>query len=129
MLIENEFLANQYGYKGRTFHWFGCYMQFNHSFQHLTEQVLDVVSRAQDRTISDLARYKLFCSFFEPSVLESLLEDLRSLEDRELIHFSGRKEQKACQELREILNEIGLSDVRVLSDYSDALRLVRRIRS
>lgn len=129
MLIENDFLANQYGYKRRTFHWFGCYMQFNHSFQHLTEQVLDVVSRAQDRTISDLARYKLFCSFFELSVLESLLEDLRSLEDRELIHFSGRKEQRACEELREILNEIGLSDVRVLSDYSDALRLIRRIRT
>ncbi|MEI4234796.1 ORC-CDC6 family AAA ATPase [Roseovarius sp. D22-M7] len=127
-LIENDFLAQQYGYKGRTFHWFGCYMQFNHSFQHLTEQVLNEVSKVHGRTVSELNRYKLFCSFFELSVLESLLEDLRSLEDRELIHFSGRKEKRACDELREILNEIGVADVNLMSDYNDALRLVRHIR-
>lgn len=128
ILIENDFLADQYGFKGRIFHWFGCYMQFNHSFQHLTEQVLEVVSKEYGREISDLDRYKLFCAFFELSVLQSLLEDLKSLEDRELIHFSGNREKTACLELREIFDEIGIADARTLSDFSDALRLVRRIR-
>ncbi len=127
ILFENEFLAEQF--ERRHFHWFGCYMQFNHSFQHLTEDVQKYISLQLGREPTELDRYKLFCTFFELSLIESLLEDLRSLEDREMIHFSGRKEFEACTELASVFSDLGLSHVKKLADYSDALRLVRSMRS
>ncbi|WP_298912173.1 hypothetical protein [uncultured Roseobacter sp.] len=127
LLFENELLAEQF--PARRFHWFGCYMQFNHSFQHLTEDIQKQVSSGANREPTDLERYKLFCAFFELSLLESVLEDLKSLEDNETLHFSAKKEFEACQEISEVFANLGLKHVRKIADYSDALRLVRTLRS
>lgn len=126
-ILTNEFLREQYG--SRHFHWFGLYMQFNQNFQFVTEQIYDQVSICQKRQITEIEKYRLFCAYFELSLLECFLEDLKSLEDSGELHFSASKEHEACSELKEMFLGLGASQARELRDYADASRLIRSLRS
>ena len=124
-ILQNPTLDRQYRMK--RYKWFGCYLQFNHNFQFFTDQI---VSRAREDhgSISDLDRYKVFCSYFELSLLHSILGELRALEDGRQLHFSGRKEAAACKELRAMFHGMGTADAHRVDDYNDAARLVRALR-
>ncbi|SDY65610.1 hypothetical protein [Citreimonas salinaria] len=127
-ILGNTILREQFGQ--RRLNWFGAYLQFNHNFQFITEMVLDVLGgKEQDDKLDEIKRYKTFCSYFEISLLESVVSDLLALEDSGVLHFSGQKERKACSEISALFGKISTKEAQVVYDYGDLKRLLRSLRA
>ena len=127
-ILGNDVLRGQFGQ--RRLRWFGAYLQFNHNFQFITEMVLDALGESDlDDKLLEIKRYKTFCSYFEISLLESVISDLLALESLGELHFSGQKERKACCEIAALFESVSTKEAQIVADYGDLKRLLRSLRA
>ena len=123
-ICQDNLLRSQYG--ASRFTWFGQYIQFNNSFQPKTERIVDAVAPILG---TDDIEYRVFCAYFELTVLKQFLNDIVFFQDIDFLHFKAKTEKIACQELQSYFAQLDIAKDVVVCDFVDARRLVRTLQT
>ena len=117
-LSQDPKLRNQYS--GSKLGWFGQYIQFNATFEEKTGDIKDAL-----RDHSDDMDQRVFCTYFEVSILFQLLTDIISLQDNGFLNIGAKSERAACLEFKSALSIINGIDLVTIEDFSDVRRFAR----
>lgn len=123
-IAGDSLLRSQFG--SRKLGWYGQYLQFNNTLQERTDRVIEFLNVNDD---IDETSERVFCAYFEISLLLNFFNDLIHFQDSDFLHFRSKVEANACAELSSIVSTVRWSTDKKLDNFQDARRLAREFQN